>query len=71
VKDYILLLKIFMGTPEDSSKKYPQFGQAVSEKARQTYPNTHICFCGEGPRSRCYERTAALRLNVQPCDEDG
>ena len=27
-------------------------------------------FCGEGPRSRCYKRTAALRLIVQPCDED-
>jgi hypothetical protein len=25
---------------------------------------------GEGPRSRCYRRTAALRLIVQPCDED-
>ena len=23
----------------------------------------------EGPRSRCYGRTAALRLIVQPCDE--
>jgi hypothetical protein len=27
-------------------------------------------FCGEGPRSRCYKRTVALRLIVQPCDED-
>jgi hypothetical protein len=26
-------------------------------------------FC-EGPRSICYGRTAALRLIVQPCDED-
>jgi hypothetical protein len=25
---------------------------------------------GEGPRSRCYGRTAAIRLIVQPCDED-
>jgi hypothetical protein len=25
---------------------------------------------GEGPRSRCYGRTTALRLFVQPCDED-
>jgi hypothetical protein len=24
----------------------------------------------EGPRSRSYGRTAALRLTVQPCDED-
>jgi hypothetical protein len=28
-----------------------------------------ICFGGEGPRSRCCGRTAALRLIVQPCDE--
>jgi hypothetical protein len=27
-------------------------------------------FHGEGPRSRCYGRTTALRLFVQPCDED-
>jgi hypothetical protein len=25
---------------------------------------------GEGPRSRRYGRTSALRLIVQPCDED-
>ena len=29
-----------------------------------------VFFCGEGPRSRCYGRTAVLRLIVQPCDED-
>jgi hypothetical protein len=29
-----------------------------------------LFFCGEGPRSRRYERTAALRLIVQPYDED-
>jgi hypothetical protein len=27
-------------------------------------------FFGKGPRSRFYGRTAALRLIVQPCDED-
>jgi hypothetical protein len=27
-------------------------------------------FSGEGPRNRRYGRTAALRLIVQPCDED-
>jgi hypothetical protein len=29
-----------------------------------------LFFCGEGPRSRSYGRTAALRLIVQPCNED-
>jgi hypothetical protein len=28
-----------------------------------------VFFGGEGPRSKCYGRTAALRLIVQPCDE--
>jgi hypothetical protein len=27
-------------------------------------------FVEKGPRSRCYGRTAALRLTVQACDED-
>jgi hypothetical protein len=27
-------------------------------------------FCGKGPTSRCYGCTTALRLLVQPCDED-
>jgi hypothetical protein len=30
----------------------------------------NIFCCGEGPRSRSYGRTSALRLIVQPCDED-
>jgi hypothetical protein len=31
----------------------------------------HVIVVGaEGPRSRSYRRTAALRLIVQPCDED-
>jgi hypothetical protein len=29
-----------------------------------------LIFCGEGPRNRRYGRTAALRLLMQPCDED-
>jgi hypothetical protein len=29
-----------------------------------------LLFSGEGPRSRRYGRTAAMRLIVQPCDED-
>jgi hypothetical protein len=30
----------------------------------------YIFFCGDGPRSRSYRRTAALRRLVQPCDDD-
>jgi hypothetical protein len=29
-----------------------------------------VVLSGEGPRSRRYGRTTALRLLVQPCDED-
>jgi hypothetical protein len=29
-----------------------------------------FCLHGEGPRSRCYGRTTALRLFVQPYDDD-
>jgi hypothetical protein len=32
--------------------------------------NVSFFFCGEGPRSRRYGRTAALRLLVKPCDDD-
>jgi hypothetical protein len=36
----------------------------------KVYSHEDIFFCGEGPRSRCYERTGALRRIVQSCDED-
>jgi hypothetical protein len=29
-----------------------------------------VSFSGEGPRSRRYGRPVAMRLIVQPCDED-
>jgi hypothetical protein len=35
------------------------------------FSKTSFFFNGEGPRSRRYGRTAAMRLIVQPCDEDG
>jgi hypothetical protein len=41
----------------------------VLESARSTKESKTIFF-GEGPRSRCYGRIAALRLIVQLCDED-
>jgi hypothetical protein len=44
------------------------FGISVTHSAIQ---KMNIIFLrGEGPRSRCYGRTTALRLFVQPCDED-
>ena len=32
--------------------------------------SVNIFRCGEGPRSRSYGLTEALRLIVQPCNED-
>jgi hypothetical protein len=32
--------------------------------------NSHFRVFLKGPRSRCCGRTAALRLLMQPCDED-
>jgi hypothetical protein len=34
------------------------------------YTNSKLVVFGEGPRRRCYGRTPALRLIVQPFDED-
>ena len=45
------------------------FTQEFGEELK-SQPSCIIGVCGEGPRSRCYGRTAALRLIVQPCDED-
>jgi hypothetical protein len=36
-----------------------------------TTPDRGVFFSGEGPHSRHYGRTAAMRLIVQPYDEDG
>jgi hypothetical protein len=36
----------------------------------QEYSDDDFFLHGEGPRSRCYGRTTALRLFVQPYDED-
>jgi hypothetical protein len=33
-------------------------------------PDVFFFFSGEGPRSRRYGRTAAMRLIVQPYDDD-
>jgi hypothetical protein len=41
-----------------------------SQKGVRSICENWVFFSGEGPRSRRYGRTAALRLLVQPCDED-
>jgi hypothetical protein len=44
----------------------------MNSESNPTYQEAFLLkqFFGEGPRSRWYGRTAALRLIVQPCDED-
>jgi hypothetical protein len=45
--------------------EYIEIGQKHKTEISSTY-----FFSDEGPRSRRYGPTAALRLTVQPCDED-
>jgi hypothetical protein len=40
------------------------------EKKGEYFNMKITLFCGEGPHSRCYGRTVALRLIVHPSDED-
>jgi hypothetical protein len=52
-------------------EKIPAILRGIFETFRSF--STFVCvffFSGEGPRSRRYGRTAALRLIVQPYDED-
>ena len=46
-----------------------QFRFAFCRNANKIASISYFMFCGEGPHNRCYGRTAALRLFVQPCDE--
>jgi hypothetical protein len=41
------------------------------KKKKLTENISRRLFCGKEARRRCYASTAALRLIVQPCDEDG
>jgi hypothetical protein len=53
--------------------KWPSSGTTRKAKSCQDHYMSFSFFlflCGEGPRSRNYGRTAALRRIVQPCDED-
>jgi hypothetical protein len=50
---------------------FPYKSDVIFRSTHQSnYTLFSLLFCGEGPRSRYYGRTAALRLLVQPCDED-
>jgi hypothetical protein len=40
------------------------------QKVIEFHFKLQIFFCGEGPYSRRYGRAAALRLILQPCDEN-
>jgi hypothetical protein len=39
-------------------------------RTKYAWRQNFLFVCGEGPRSRSYGRTAALRLIMQPYDED-
>jgi hypothetical protein len=64
---------VFPGDKAATTWSWPPtsiFRQGVSSYMPLQHGQTYISVCGEGPRSRCYGRTAAMRLIVQPCDED-
>jgi hypothetical protein len=75
---------VCLHTPAYSLYIAPEMSELITDKLTTQmlsikYPiGTHtygfvilrFFFFGEGPRSRCYGRTAALRLLEQPCDED-
>jgi hypothetical protein len=46
------------------------YNQRLVSTSEYFLKNGNDLFCGEGPRSRCYGHTTALRLIVQPCVED-
>jgi hypothetical protein len=47
-----------------------ELGPTHAIRISPSYSRNIHYLCGEGPRSRRYGRTAAMRLLVQPCDED-
>jgi hypothetical protein len=54
-----------------ATAKYSKRSQILEfGNTRRSEPNLTSFIFREGPRSRCYRRTAALRLITQPCDED-
>ena len=59
--------------PEEEISRRKQYNRDTFT-CKTNYSNQcsdSLFFCGsEGSRSRCYGPTAALRLIVQPCDED-
>jgi hypothetical protein len=60
-----------LGGPAALAKKYVVLEKFVMRSMyNDNYHKSFFFLSGEGPRSRRYGRTAALRLLVQPYDED-
>jgi hypothetical protein len=56
-----------MGPNQPPIHGYKWLFAKIKRPERET---EHFFLHGVGPHSRCYGRTTALRLFVQPCDED-
>jgi hypothetical protein len=64
--------KDLQGTPITGSIKKIEISRNIENRSAVHKSRAPVFFLlhGEGPRSRCYGRTIALRLFVQPYDED-
>jgi hypothetical protein len=67
---YILTLSQFFPFKMAQNQWYEGISEDNNKVLMQHSMNSNSFFCGEGPRSRSYRCTAALRLLVQPCNED-
>jgi hypothetical protein len=54
----------------DATRNAKYICSSPSSAVRSLYSDTGPLFCGEGPRSRCYELPAAFMLIVKICNED-
>jgi hypothetical protein len=71
--DIRLLLNITDCSPIDTPLIFLKTSMIVKTAVKNEMsqdPISHVILFGERPRSRCYGRTAAFRLIMQPSEED-
>jgi hypothetical protein len=57
-------------TIENLQHMHHEYNKQATRITFSVVPHLSFFLHGEGPRSRFYGHTTALRLFVQPCDED-
>jgi hypothetical protein len=71
-REIVQVLSRYLPEVTQKSHNNTQHSPCFDKDSYRAHPDTILdfLFCGDGPRSSCYGRTAALRLIVQPCDEE-